>query len=148
MAMKILITVWLIIFAPLAGASEFDTKKFELENGNILYVIETTYSRIMPYVFYDQAIKTIPGIYPNSTIVAERRLGIIGNNPAILYSLIGYREVKDTKEIKISGVATIRDRAWSFNIMVADSLLTQTLLLVLENLSNLPYNKRMGSDGP
>ncbi len=100
----------------------------------------------MPYVFYDQAINSIPGIYPNSTIVAERHLGKIGENADVLYSLIGYKEEKNTNEITISGIATNKDRAWSFTIMVADSSLTQTLLLVLENLSDLPHNKRMQAD--
>ena len=141
LAMKVLVTVYFASVGTLAGATEPDTEKFELDNGHILYVTEATYSRNMPYVFYDQAIISIPGIYPNSTIVAERRLGKIGGNSNVLYSLVGYKEQKNTKEIIISGIATNKDRAWSFTIMVADSSLTQSLLLVLENLSNLPHNK-------
>ena len=145
-AMKKIIAFCFVVVCTLAGASETDTEKFELDNGYILYITETTHSRNMPYVFYDQAINSIPRIYPNSTVVAERRLGKIGKNAVVLYSLIGYKKEKDTKEITISGIATNRDRAWSFNILVADSSLTQTLLLILENLSNLPYNKCMQSD--
>lgn len=141
--MKALVTVCFVVIGTLAGASETDTEKFELDNGYILYVTETTYSRNMPYVFYDQAINSIPGIYPNSTIVAERRLGIIGGNSDVLYSLVGYKERKNNKEVTISGIATNKDRAWSFTIMAADTSLTQTLLLVLENLSNLPHNKHL-----
>ena len=145
-AMKKIIAFCFVVVCTLAGASETDTEKFELDNGYILYITETTHSRNMPYVFYDQAIDSIPRIHPNSIIVAKRRLGIIGKNAVVLYSLIGYKEEKDSKKITLSGIATYRDRAWSFNIIVADSSLTQTLLLVLENLSNLPYNKRMQSD--
>ena len=144
--MKFLITIYLAAAIIIAGASENDTEKVELENGFILLITESTHSRNMPYLFYDQAIKSIPRIHPNSIIVAEERLGKTGINDDILYSLIGYKVAENTEEVTISGIATNRDRAWSFNIMVTDSFLSQTLLLILQQLNQLPNNKRMQLD--
>jgi hypothetical protein len=144
--MKILFSICCVIFTTLVGATEPGTEKFELENGHILFVTDFTYSRNMPYVFYDQAITSLPIAHPDSTIVAKRRLGKIGNNAEVLYSLIAFKDTAGDKVITISGVATSKDRAWAFNTKVDDSSLTQSLLLVLEYLSSLSYNKPLQTD--
>lgn len=144
--MKILFIAFLAVAITNAGAFETEIEKLELNNGQILLVVETDHSRNMPWAFYDQAIKSIPLIYPNSVIIAGERLGKTGGNNEILYSLVGYKESIDSKGITISGIATFKDRAWIFDIMVKESLLSQSIRLVLQQLNQLPYSKRMQTD--
>lgn len=139
--MKILITLTLVLFVSSAGATKNDTRKLPLDNGYILQVTEISPSRVLPYAFYDQAMESIPGIYPNAVILAARRIGSFAGNSHPLYSLIAYKESMNLKDVIISGVVTGRDRAWSFNIKVTESSYANTLLLILEKIADLPYNQ-------
>jgi hypothetical protein len=144
--MKILITLSLVFFVSSTGATENDTSKLPLDNGYILHITEISPSRVLPYAFYDQAMESIPSIYPNSVIVAERRIGSFAGNSHPLYSLIAYKKSMDLKNVTISGVVTGMDRAWSFNIKVTESSYANTLLLILEKIANLPYNQSLQKD--
>ncbi len=144
--MKILITLSLVFFVSSTGATEKGTRKLPLDNGYILHITEISPSRVLPHAFYDQAMESIPSIYPNAVIVAERRIGSFAGNNYPLYSLIGYKESMDLEDVTISGVVTGMDRAWSFTIKVSESSYANTLLLILENIADLPYNRSLQKD--
>jgi len=92
-----------------------------LENGVELHIKEILPSRILPHAFYDQAMASIPGVYPNSQIIAKRRVGYLGKNTPSLYSMVCYKESKDQEEVTISGVVTDKNKAWSFDAKVVES---------------------------
>ena len=127
-------------------ASENDEKNFLLENGYELHIKEIQYSRILPHAYYDQAISSIPGVYPDSQIIGKRRLGRFRKDSSSFYSLVCYKKLKDQVEVTISGVVTSKSNSWSFDAMVAETDFIDTLLLVLETISEFPFNKQMQSD--
>ncbi len=144
--MKILSLVLLVAAFSIAGASESEIETLELKNGKAFAVVETRYSRNMPWVYYDQAIKSIPLIHPNAVILVGERLRKTDENNEVLYSIVGYKENKDSKSVVISGIATYQNRAWTFNTEAEETMLAQSVSLVLQQLSQLPYNRRMQSD--
>lgn len=145
--MKTLFIISLTFLVSFAGASDNSSNKVLLENNFELHVKEILPSRILPHAFYDQAMTSIPGVYPNSQIIAKRRVGYLGKNTSSLYSMVCYKESKDIGEVTISGVITNKNKAWSFNVKVVESSFADTLLLVLEIIAELPFNKSLQPTG-
>ena len=136
--MKALLILILILAAPSVGAQESEVRKYLLETGVELHIKEIPFSRILPTAYYDQAMASIPGVYPGSEIVAKRRYGRFGPDLTASYSMVCYKESSQIEQVTISGVITINGRAWSFDALVESSLFADTLILVLETLAALP----------
>ena len=136
--MKALLILILILAAPSVGAQESEVRKFPLETGVELHIKEIPFSRILPTAYYDQAMASIPGVYPGSEIVAKRRYGRFGTDLAASYSMVCYKVSSQIDQVTISGVITIDGKAWSFDALVEGSLFADTLILVLETLAALP----------
>jgi hypothetical protein len=130
----------IIFLAFYAGASEIKTKTVALENGVEVHIKDIGFSRILPHAYYDQAVSSIPGVYPNSEIIAKRRLGYLGKITPALYSIVCYKKSKDLTEITISGVVTSKNKAWSFDAGVDESAFNDTLILVMEIIAEVPFN--------
>ena len=138
-----LIIFGLLLLTSFLGASENNFKQVRLENGQELRIEHMSPSRILPHAYYDQAMASIPGVYPNSQIIAKRRLGYLGKNLSTLYSMVSYKASKDLAEVTISGVVVNKNKAWSVDAKVDESAFVDTLALVLETLADLPYNKTL-----
>ena len=82
-------------------------------------------------------------MYPDWQIVAKRRVGYLSKNPAVLYSMVCYKESTEQQLVTISGVVTHQVQAWSFEMKVDEPAFTDTLMLVFETLSDLPFNKSL-----
>ncbi len=136
--MKALLILILILAASSAGAQENEVRKVPLETGVELHIKEIPFSRILPTAYYDQAIASIPAVYPGSEIVAKRRFGRFGPDLTASYSMVCYKESSEIDQVSISGVVIIDMKAWSFNALVESSLFADTLILVLETLAALP----------
>ncbi len=141
--MKTFMIIFLVNLTSMVGASENNSKHVRLENGQELNIKHMSPSRILPHAYYDQAVASIPGVYPNSQIIAKRRLGYLGKNPSFLYSMVSYKKSKDLPEVTISGVVVNKNRAWFFEAKVDESSFADTLVLVLETLADLPSNKSL-----
>jgi hypothetical protein len=133
----------IVFIATFAWASEITVIKVPLENGVELHIKDILFSRILPHAYYDQAIASIPGVYPNSQIIAKRRLGYLSKNPPAVYSIVCYKKSKDLKEVTISGVVTSKNKAWSFDAGVDEFAFADTLILVLEIIAEVPFNKSL-----
>jgi len=136
--MRTMFILVLILAAPSVGAQESEVRKYLLETGVELHIKEIPFSRILPTAYYDQAMASIPGVYPGSEIVAKRRYGRFGPDLTASYSMVCYKESSQIEQVTISGVITINGRAWSFDALVESSLFADTLILVLETLAALP----------
>ena len=141
--MKTLFFVIIIITVSLSGAAGMNFKTVPLENGVELHIKEIAFSRILPHAYYDQAIASIPGVYPDSQIMAKRRLGYLTKNPPAVYAMVCYKKSKNRKEVTISGVVTSKNKAWSFEAGVAESAFADTLILVMEMIAEVPFNKSL-----
>ncbi len=141
--MKTLFFVIIIIIVSPSGAAGMNVKTVPLENGVALHIKEIAFSRILPHAYYDQAISSIPGVYPDSQIIAKRRLGYLTKNPAAVYSMVCYKKSKDQTEVTVSGVVTSKNKAWSFDAEVDESAFADTLMLVMEMIADVPFNKAL-----
>lgn len=141
--MRILFVLSLIALAVSAGASENNAKILLLENAQKLEIKEITFSRFLPHAFYDQALASIPGIYPDSVILAKRRVGTFGHNTSTLYSVVCYKDSKELDIVTIAGVITHESKAWSFDVKVIESSFVETLLLVVETIAKVPFYKSL-----
>lgn len=119
-------------------ASQDGAEAVLLENGYALQLNRIPPSRILPQAYYDQALASIPEVYPESQILVARRLGSIGRGSAARYALIGYKKLKTQDRVTIGGIVTGANSAWSFETAVVDTHFNQTLLLVIETISELP----------
>ena len=136
--MKVLPIFVLALAASSAGAQENVGQKISLETGVELHIKEIPFSRILPTAYYDQAVASIPAVYPGSEIVAKRRFGRFGPDVPASYSMVCYKESSEIDQVTISGVLTSNGKAWSFDALVEGSLFADTLILVLETLAALP----------
>ena len=126
-----------------AWASEVKVKNVPLGTGVALHIKEIQFSRILPHAYYDQAISSIPGVYPDSQIIAKRRLGYLKKNPSAVYSMVCYKKSKIKKEVTISGVVTGKNKAWSFDTGVDEIAFADTLIRVMEIIADVPFNKSL-----
>ncbi len=136
--MKVLPIFVLALAASSAGAQENEGQKISLETGVELQIKEIPFSPILPTAYYDQAVASIPAVYPGSEIVAKRRFGRFGPDVSASYSMVCYKEFSEIDQVTISGVLTSNGKAWSFDALVEGSLFADTLILVLETLAALP----------
>ena len=139
----IIFIIALLMAFPSAGALEMKTKTVSLENGVELHIKQIQFSRILPHAYYDQAISSIPGVYPKSQIIAKRRLGYLTKNPSAVYSMVCYKKSKDQKEVTISGVVTSKNKAWSFDAGVYEIAFADTLIRVMEIIAEVPFDKSL-----
>jgi hypothetical protein len=141
---KILIIVGSVVIHNLAFAEPGDARKIALEDGLELRIEEILDSRILPHAYYDQAISSIPGIYPESKIIAKRRLFWLGKgDSASTNSIICYKKDSKKEKVTISGVSTSKGKAWHFETETKESLFAETLISVIEALSKIPYDKSL-----
>ncbi len=136
--MRALPIVVLDFAASSAGAQDNEDQKISLETGVELQIKEIPFSRILPTAYYDQAVASIPAVYPGSEIIAKRRFGRFGADVPVSYSMVCYKESSEIDQVTISGVLTSNGTAWSFDALVEGSLFADTLILVLETLAALP----------
>lgn len=141
--MKALSVIALLLLAFNSGATTMNAKTVRLENGEILLIRNIQPSRILPHAFHDQALSSIPAMYPDSRILAKRRVGYLSKKPAILYSMVCYKESSDHERVSISGVITYENHAWSFDSKVAETAFHKTLMLIFESLNQLPFDRSL-----
>jgi hypothetical protein len=127
----------LLIGAPLLlGAVACAASEIQLESGATLDVTDTEYSRILPHAFYDQAIESLPHLFPSHVLLAGRRTGVLRE---VVYALIFYQETPSSKRVVIQAVAVHKNRAWSLNAILP-TLYRDTLMQVIEQIGKLPTN--------
>jgi hypothetical protein len=144
--MKILFILSFILTVSAPGGAQDKERDVVLDTGVKLHIKEILFSRILPTAYYDQAMASIPALYPDSEIVAARRFGRFGNNLASSYSMVCYKQSADVDEVTISGVVVSDRKAWLFDTKVNSSLFVDTLIRVLETVANLPSNHSLQSD--
>jgi len=107
-----------------------------LENGAKLKVVHIQYSRVLPHSFYDQALASLPHLFPEHLILAARRSGKLGD---AVYALVCYRETPTSQNVTIQAVVSHGVRAWRLETTSADSY-SDMLIQVLEQIAKLPSN--------
>lgn len=94
------------------------------------------YGRTVPHVFYDQAITSVPLLYPDAVIVEARRSDRVGN---VDYSLVAFKSSASSGTIEIDGLAgsASNGRAWSFRSVVSEANWSGLLSCVVERVRGL-----------
>ena len=130
----------LIFIIYVSGAKVFASDhihKLSIDDENVLTITEIAGSRLLPHGFYDQAIASIPALYPEHEFFAKRRFAYIGN---VAYSIVCYKKDKEDINVVISGTAALNTDAWSFQTEVPEALFGDMLIIVLETISKIPDN--------
>ena len=109
--------------------------EIRLDDGGTLTVTETSYNRYLPHSFYDQAMASLPRLYPDYELLAGRRFGRVG---AVTYSLVCYRESPSSDKVVIQAVAVHDERAWNIETLTDKTSYPGALLRVLERINGLP----------
>ena len=133
--MRVILIFILILASSFVGAQENEVRIIPLETGIELHIKKIPPSRILPTAYYDQAMASIPAVYPGSEIIAKRRFGRFGPDLTASYSMVCYKKSSEIDQVTISGVLTSKGKAWSFDALVEGSLFADTLILVLETLA-------------
>ncbi len=126
----------------MALAEPGDVRTVSLETGATLRVEEILNSRILPHAYVDQAMSSIPGVYPESKILAKRRFFQLGKGDSVsAIAIICYKKDSKKPAVTISGVTISRGKAWHFGAEIEESQFPETLIAVLAELSKLPGNQ-------
>lgn len=114
--------------------------RLELDGGGTLVVREVEPHRGLPHTFYDQALASLPRLYPEHVLLAARRRGSVGG---VAYALVCYREAPDAERVVIQASAVHKDRAWSLDAVVPPPY-GSALLQVVEEIAKLPSRMEEG----
>jgi hypothetical protein len=131
--MKLKLILVLLLVLQCANAGEL--ARITLDGGITLNVSKFISNRSLPHAFYDQAMSSIPLLYPDYMIYAKRRQGKLGK---LDYSLICYKQTRKSAQVTISGAAVSGTDAWSFETTVPESSFGDALLRVIEAITKLP----------
>lgn len=123
----------MLVFGALACAAS----EIKLESGSTLTVSKTEYSRILPHAFYDQALSSLPHLFPKHVLLASRRSGALGE---VVYALVCFKETQSSDQVVIQGVAVHRNQAWNLEAIASSSSYGDTVMQVLEQIGKLPSN--------
>ena len=137
--MKLIITFALLLLTSTVMATIGDVKVMPLGNDVELKLEEVTPSRIMPYTFYDQAMESIPAMYPKGQIIAKRRMGQFGEKNKLFYSLVAYTIREETKVVIIGGNIIFEKKAWSYSAQVPLESYSNYLVLILEHIARMAF---------
>ncbi|NJD24061.1 MAG: hypothetical protein FIB06_01500 [Betaproteobacteria bacterium] len=128
-----------LAFPSLAGAAG----EIELASGGNLTITDTGYNPALPQAFHDQALASLPHLFPSHVLLASRRSGTLGE---VEYALVCYMEIPASEQAILQGVAVHANRAWHVRAVAPTSAFGATLILVLEqieSLSSRPDAQRM-----
>ena len=120
--------------ALLVGSCACAATDISLTSGGTLTITNTAYSRALPHAFYDQAMSSLPHLYPRHELLASRRAGALGE---VIYALVCYKETPSSEHAVIQAVAVFKDRAWSLHA-ISPTAYGDTLMEVLEYIGKLP----------
>ena len=137
--MRYILLIILLLSTQLVPASD-GYQEITAEEGVLIKVKKHRSNRSLPHAFYDQAISSIPKLYPEHEYFAKRRYGRLGE---VEYSIVCYKESKNLSKVLISGTAVKDIDAWYFEVYVSDNLFGDKLLIVLEAVEQLPSNKQL-----
>jgi len=137
--MRYILLSLLFLGAQPAIASD-DNQTITADEGVVITVKKLGSARYLPHAFYDQAVSSIPKLYPEHEYLARRRNGRFGK---VLYSVVCYKQSRHTHKVSISGTAVLADDAWSFETHVPESSFGDKLLIVLEAIEKLPSNEAL-----
>ncbi|MDH5178187.1 MAG: hypothetical protein OEY07_00790 [Gammaproteobacteria bacterium] len=135
--------VFIFLLTPLAVRALDVYQKIPLEEGIVLNVKKEVANRSFPHAYYEQAISSIPKIYPEHKFLAKRRYGKLGK---VQYSIVCYKEKLTSDFVTISGIATYKDKAWFFETLVPKTAFGDGLLIVLEAVENFPLQQDITVD--
>lgn len=136
------------LFVAAFAAADAPGSAIALGNGEVLLVTQIAASRNLPHAYYDQAMSSIPQIFPDFELITHQRAAAVTVRRGMLYSLVSYKKTGGHHEVAIGGVVTGAGKAWSFRATVAERAHADTLRLLLEALSKLPEQWRGGSSEP
>ena len=103
--------------------------------GNCIPAIETIgHSRNLPHAYYDQAMNSLPELYPQHELTASRRLSRLGT---VTYSLVVYKKKPSAHLVQIEGAAERYPNAWRFRAACPEDSLVEGLITTLEMISTL-----------
>jgi len=117
----------LVLGAPAAA------KDLVLEGGGTLTVRPTPFSRILPHAFHDQAMESLPLVFPEHVLHASRRSGQVGE---VLYALVCFQETKASARVTIQAVAVHGESAWRVDGSAPGSC-SDAVLRALEEVAKL-----------
>lgn len=140
--MKVIILTIALLLAQLAFA-KVNFSEIQIAEDIQLKIMERRSVRSDPHSPYDQAIASIKRIYPNSTILAKRRYGHIGE---IQYSIICYKESKDSNEVVINGTSVHNETALVFETIIKEEQFGDYLLIILERVEKMSSKNKRNSD--
>ena len=72
----------------------------------------------MPSLYVDQALESIPRLYPKYALIAQRRSADIGE---VLYSLLEFKKDAAVDAVTIEGAAVFGPDAWVFTATCAST---------------------------
>ena len=141
--MRKLILISLMLCISAARAGEDQVNKIALSTGVKLSIKQIKFSRTLPTAYHDQAMSSIPGVYPKFKILAKRRFGRFSADLSSSYSLVCYKKSSKFNEVTVEGIVASNGRAWRYEAKVEESLFVDTLILILEKIAEFPSNRKL-----
>lgn len=129
----------LLFFSNIAFASE----DILLNVGGIdspIAITGSVVTRGSPHIYFDQAIASIVEIQKDVKFLCKRR---VGHFEKILYSMYCYTNTTDNNLVIVGGEIVIGNRAWYFDAKLSNENFSDQLIILIEAIQGLPYNKAL-----
>ena len=139
--MKNLITVLFLIMSLGVDAEELYSVIF-LQGEITVEIREFTPSRITPVNYFNQAMESIPVIYPQSEIITTISHSRLKADQDILYSLVGYIEYPQSPVVSAGGQVLVKDRAWQYYAEIPKEQYPELQNKLIEKVASLAFNKK------
>lgn len=127
-----------LLWAPLVSSAD-EASVVPLDAGIVMQVSPLQFNRWLPHAYYDQAITSLPAIHKDLTVMANRRLGFVGN---VAYSLIVYRLSGEPKQIVLNGAVQYNNKAWRIEAAFTTDQYGDVMMQALEAISQLAWHTR------
>jgi hypothetical protein len=118
----------------LIAAFAFATDDANLPSGGDLAIKEIRYNKGLPHAFFDQAMNSLPHLYPDHELLLGVRTAVLGE---VEYALICLRETPSSHHVVIEAVAALKGRAWRYKEITPASC-EEALAKILGHIGNLP----------
>ena len=71
-------------------------KRNQTGKGVTRTVSRAEYSRILPHAFHDQALSSLPHLFPKHVLLASRQSGVLGE---VAYALVSFKEIPSSEQV-------------------------------------------------
>ena len=94
----------------------------------------------LPHRYHERLLHDVRAQNPTAEILMSRRIGYLGSQQPVRYSLLAYQQQRLAHHIKVAGAALSANEAWTYNALIPLKDLGIGIAKILEHVAALPIH--------